>query len=69
MPPQIGRVISKHVYDGKLHSNPLHPVKDKVAACYFLDAIGGKEMQMESKSFRVSNLSITSESLNSIFSE
>lgn len=64
MPPQIGRVISKHVYDGKLSSNPLHPVKDEVVACYFLDAIGGKEMQMESKSFRVSNLPILSENLH-----
>jgi len=42
MPPQIGRFISKAVYEDKLNSNPLHPIQDDVLACRFIDA-GGKE--------------------------
>jgi hypothetical protein len=43
MPPQIGDFVSKAVYDGKLLSNPLHPVKNSVTACHFVDVAEGKE--------------------------
>ncbi|KAK0193842.1 P-loop containing nucleoside triphosphate hydrolase protein [Armillaria mellea] len=37
MPPQLGDFISQAVYDGKLKSNPLHPIKDDIIACHFID--------------------------------
>ncbi|KAG2074296.1 hypothetical protein BDR04DRAFT_202001 [Suillus decipiens] len=37
MPPQIGRFISKAVYDGLLESNPLHSVTDERMACHFIN--------------------------------
>lgn len=40
MPPQIGQFISAAVYEDKLKSNPLHPIKDDVIACRFIDAKG-----------------------------
>ncbi|KAF7970074.1 hypothetical protein HWV62_25050 [Athelia sp. TMB] len=43
MPPFIGNHISKSVYDGKLASNPDHPVKDKTISCYFIDVAAGKQ--------------------------
>lgn len=54
MPPQIGKIISKAVYDNKLKSNPLHPVTDKVTACYFIDVGLGKESQVSGASFKAS---------------
>ncbi|KAF9485147.1 P-loop containing nucleoside triphosphate hydrolase protein [Pholiota conissans] len=52
MPPQIGRVISKVVYENKLKSNPRHPIHDQITACFFLDVDKGKEIQLENKSFQ-----------------
>ncbi|KAJ7170755.1 P-loop containing nucleoside triphosphate hydrolase protein [Mycena crocata] len=49
MPPQIGEFISEAIYEGKLQSNPLHPIPDSVVACQFIDVIGAKE-KMENKS-------------------
>ncbi|KAG6900797.1 hypothetical protein C0993_000116 [Termitomyces sp. T159_Od127] len=46
MPPQIGDIISDLVYDGKLKSNPLHPITNTTQACYFVD-IPGQEERME----------------------
>ena len=43
MPPFIGDHISKSVYDGKLASNPDHPVKNKTISCYFIDVVAGKQ--------------------------
>ncbi|KAG5646992.1 hypothetical protein DXG03_001716 [Asterophora parasitica] len=40
MPPQIGCIISDLVYDGKLESNPLHPITEKTKACHFIDVPG-----------------------------
>ena len=56
MPPQIGRIISKSVYDDQLKSNPQHPIHDKVTACYFLDVATGKEEALAGGSFKVSTL-------------
>lgn len=53
MPPQIGDIISELVYDGKLKSNPSHPVTDDTTACYFVEA-PGKEKPMET-SYKVFN--------------
>ncbi|KAH9481599.1 ATP-dependent helicase NAM7 [Psilocybe cubensis] len=50
MPPQIGRIISKLVYDSKLNSNPHHEIKDTVTACYFIN-VPGKEKALQSGSF------------------
>ncbi|KAK0223285.1 P-loop containing nucleoside triphosphate hydrolase protein [Armillaria fumosa] len=50
MPPQLGDFISQAVYDSKLKSNPLHPIKDDIIACHFVDVIG-HERQSISKSF------------------
>ena len=52
MPPQIGNIISKAVYDDKLKSNPLHPVTDQTTACYFID-VSGKEGPLPGGSFKV----------------
>jgi len=43
MPPQIGEFISQRVYEGKLKSNPRHPVKSGTIACYFVDVNNGVE--------------------------
>jgi len=43
MPPFIGDYISKSVYDGKLASNPDHPIKRKTISCYFIDVAAGKQ--------------------------
>ncbi|KAJ7104047.1 P-loop containing nucleoside triphosphate hydrolase protein [Mycena belliarum] len=43
MPPQIGAFISTNIYDGKLKSNPRHPIPDSVVACQFIDVVGSKE--------------------------
>ena len=58
MPPQIGQIISKEVYDNKLKSNPLHLVSDTITACYFIDVGSGKESQVPNGSFKVSDLKI-----------
>jgi superfamily I DNA and/or RNA helicase len=50
MPPQLGDFISTAVYDDGLQSNPLHPVRNTVKACHFIDVIGGKE-EFHSKSW------------------
>ncbi|KZT29779.1 P-loop containing nucleoside triphosphate hydrolase protein [Neolentinus lepideus HHB14362 ss-1] len=42
MPPTIGDFISQHVYEGKLQSNPEHPVTGH--RCFFIDISGGKEI-------------------------
>lgn len=52
MPVPIGDFISKHVYDGKLQSNPLHPVHNR-HACQFFDIGEGKEVA-DGKSWKVS---------------
>lgn len=52
MPPQIGRIISKTVYDNKLKSNDLHEIQDNVTACYFMDVLG-KEKAIQGGSFSV----------------
>lgn len=52
MPPQIGNIISKAVYDNELRSNPLHPVTDQTTACYFID-VSGKEAPLSGGSFKV----------------
>ena len=54
MPPQIGQIISEAVYDGKLKSNPLHPVTKKSIACRFIDIPGQEKRQGDS--FMVFNL-------------
>ncbi len=56
MPPQIGQIISKEVYDNNLKSNPLHCVPNTINACYFIDVGSGKESQDLSGSFKVSDL-------------
>ncbi|KAJ7678920.1 P-loop containing nucleoside triphosphate hydrolase protein [Mycena polygramma] len=43
MPPQIGSFISSNIYDGKLNSNPQHPISDTIIACQFIDVVGSKE--------------------------
>ncbi|KAJ6609215.1 P-loop containing nucleoside triphosphate hydrolase protein [Mycena sp. CBHHK59/15] len=43
MPPQIGAFVSSHVYDGKLNSNPQHPIPNSIVACQFIDVSAGKE--------------------------
>ncbi|KAF5367559.1 hypothetical protein D9758_003645 [Tetrapyrgos nigripes] len=43
MPPQIGSLISKEVYDAKLNSNPSHPIKNSVIACQFINVKNGQE--------------------------
>ncbi|THH13051.1 hypothetical protein EW146_g7128 [Bondarzewia mesenterica] len=45
MPPQIGGFISQHVYDDKLKSNPLHPIKSATMACHFIDIPDGLEQR------------------------
>jgi len=52
MPPQIGNIISEEVYDGKLKSNPLHPITEEITACYFLDVVG-KEKKLPTGSLLV----------------
>lgn len=52
MPPQIGDFVSDKVYEGLLKSNPSHPVKNDVIACYFVDVMGAKE-QNDGDSFKV----------------
>lgn len=46
MPPQIGDFISAAVYDGKLLSNPLHPITGETIACYLIDVSHGKEQRL-----------------------
>jgi hypothetical protein len=41
MPPQIGEIISKNVYDNKLLSFDKHPVTSAEVACHFIDVVGG----------------------------
>ncbi|PFH52931.1 hypothetical protein AMATHDRAFT_138703 [Amanita thiersii Skay4041] len=48
MPPQIGRFISAAVYDSKLESNPLHPVKDTKIACKFINVVGKERNHQDS---------------------
>ncbi|KAG6910852.1 hypothetical protein DXG01_007168 [Tephrocybe rancida] len=48
MPPQIGDLISDLVYEGKLKSNPLHPVTNTSIACYFIDIPGHEERNGDS---------------------
>ncbi|KAH0585272.1 hypothetical protein H2248_008514 [Termitomyces sp. 'cryptogamus'] len=48
MPPQIGNIISDLVYDGKLKSNPLHPITEKTQACRFIDIPGQEERNEDS---------------------
>jgi hypothetical protein len=57
MPPQIGRVISKAIYDNQLKSNPLHPITENIIACYFVDVAMGKEEPIQGGSFKVKILS------------
>lgn len=54
MPPQIGQFISTAVYEDRLKSNPLHPIKDDVIACRFIDAKGGESLSGDS--YQVSKL-------------
>jgi len=53
MPPQIGEILSEAVYDGKLKSNPKHPITEKVTACHFFNIVNGREKQPDGKSFMV----------------
>jgi len=48
MPPQIGQIISEAVYDGKLKSNPGHPVTKSSIACRFIDILGQEKHQGDS---------------------
>jgi hypothetical protein len=48
MPPQIGGFISHAVYDGKLLSNPDHPITDDIIACHFIDVNGRERSQNNS---------------------
>ncbi|KAK0500409.1 P-loop containing nucleoside triphosphate hydrolase protein, partial [Armillaria luteobubalina] len=57
MPPQLGDFISQAVYESKLKSNPLHPIKDDIIACHFVNVMG-RECQITSKSFIVSFIHI-----------
>jgi hypothetical protein len=52
MPPQLGDFVSKAVYDDKLQSNPLHPIKNSIRACHFIDVADGKE-EFYDKSYMV----------------
>lgn len=56
MPPQIGEILSEAVYDGKLKSNPKHPITHEIRACYFFDIANGKEKQPDGKSFMVTSI-------------
>ena len=47
MPPQLGEIISESVYEGRLQSDPSHPVTNKTPACYFINVPEGKEKQFE----------------------
>lgn len=67
MPPQIGHFISDAVYNGKLQSNPKHPITDEIQACFFINAGGNEKFENTSywvKSFlnflHVSNLTLIS---------
>ena len=51
MPPQIGKFISQHVYDGQLKSNPRHRVKSGTIACYFVDVNGVEQRNKGMSSF------------------
>ncbi|KAK0479978.1 AAA domain-containing protein [Armillaria novae-zelandiae] len=51
MPPQLGDFISQAVYESKLRSNPLHPIKNDIIACHFVDVINGREKSGGSTSF------------------
>ena len=55
MPPHIGRFISDAVYEGRLKSNPLHPVTEDVMACHFIDVNSGRE-QREGDSYKARQL-------------
>lgn len=48
MPPQIGEIISNTVYDGKLKSNPSHPITDEIIACRFIDVPGQEKRHGDS---------------------
>ena len=54
MPPQIGDIISELVYENKLKSSSLHPIREDTTACYFVEALGN-EKKMSSNSFTVFN--------------
>src|ERR1700733_15178374 len=43
MPPQIGQIVSRAVYDGQLKSNPLHPITEETLACHFIDVPGAEK--------------------------
>jgi superfamily I DNA and/or RNA helicase len=42
MPPQIGSIISKEVYDSKLQSWTDHPITSIEVACHFIDVGSGR---------------------------
>ncbi|KAG5651359.1 hypothetical protein H0H81_008928 [Sphagnurus paluster] len=48
MPPQIGAIISDLVYDGKLNSNPKHPITEEIIACRFIDIPGHEKVKENS---------------------
>lgn len=50
MPPQLGKIISESVYEGRLQSDPNHPIANKIMACHFINIPEGKEKQYN-KSF------------------
>jgi hypothetical protein len=49
MPPQIGDFISRHVYDGRLKSNPSHIVPPNAIACRFVDVDGLEQRPQDDK--------------------
>ena len=50
MPPQIGDFISAAVYNGKLLSNPSHPITSEIIACYLIDVSHGQEQRQSGES-------------------
>lgn len=68
MPPQLGEFISPAVYDGKLNSNPKHPITNDIIACRFID-VPGKEYQGTGSSWMVICPSFTFFTFTNVFSE
>ena len=58
MPPQIGKIISSAVYNGKLKSNPSHQITSDTISCYFVNVPQGRESRAGEKSFKVCLLSL-----------
>ena len=55
MPPLIGEVVSDHIYNSQLCSNPDHPVPISETCCWFVH-VEESEEKREAPSWHVSRL-------------